>query len=166
MSIIRKNVIHVITNMANNERFVSSKGLWKWAGILAKQTDMTYWWLKDQSLLFGKELWMNIYHPVSVTRGSWKYIIHITQLFILIKLWFLSMFSKDYFCPVWFNSHHNAAGDSAAFHGYLLIITEKMELARQRELILPRATALFSPSKPPTMSARGECELGTSFHRL
>jgi RNA-directed DNA polymerase len=39
------------------------KGPWKCARTLATQTGMTNQWLKDQGLLFVKELWVNIYPP-------------------------------------------------------------------------------------------------------
>jgi len=44
----------------------SRKGPWKCARTLATQTGMTNQWLKDQGLLFVKELWVNIHYPTTV----------------------------------------------------------------------------------------------------
>lgn len=43
----------------------SRKGPWKCARTLATQTGMTNQWLKDQGLLFVKELWVNIHYPAT-----------------------------------------------------------------------------------------------------
>ena len=44
----------------------SRKGPWKCARTLATQTGMTNQWLKDQGLLYVKELWVNIHYPTTV----------------------------------------------------------------------------------------------------
>jgi RNA-directed DNA polymerase len=46
---------------------ISRKGPWHLARILATQTGMTNQWLKDQSLVSVKELWV---HPVKFPKGN------------------------------------------------------------------------------------------------
>ena len=45
---------------------LSRKGPWRCARTLATQTGMTNQWLKDQGLLFVKELWVKIHYPTTV----------------------------------------------------------------------------------------------------
>ena len=44
---------------------ISRKGPWHLSRTLATQTGMTNKWLKDQGLLFVKELWVNIHYPAT-----------------------------------------------------------------------------------------------------